>query len=98
MDQHCGRVPLRLRMLPVFCGLLILLAGFAQGSHLHASKSNSPVHECSICSVMHSPAMAGGTFELDPAFLLAELACRQKPFTQSVLPSSSLDIRPPPLV
>jgi|SRR4030095_3385217 hypothetical protein len=98
MDQHCGRVPLRLRVLPVFCGLLILLAGFAQSSHVHASKSNSPVHECSICSVAHSPAMAGGTYELDPAFLLADLACRLKPSTQLFLPSSSLYIRPPPLL
>ncbi len=78
--------------------VLILFAAVAQTNHVHTAKSNSPNHECSVCSVAHSTALARMTYHPVPIFVRAALSLRQTASSKSFLLISSLYIRPPPSV
>jgi hypothetical protein len=98
MSQHQKRVSARSGALSLLCMLLILFAAFAQINHVHTGKSNSPNHECSVCSVAHSTALARATYQPVPVFVRSSLNPGRKISSKSFLLISSLYIRPPPSV
>jgi len=98
MSPHKTRVSARSGALSLLCVLLVLLAAVAQVNHVHTGKSNSPSHECSVCSVAHSTALTRTTYQPVPVFVRSALALRQKAFSMSFLFVSPLYIRPPPSV
>ena len=91
-------VSIRCGALSLLCIVLILFAAVAQTNHFHTAKSNAPNHECSVCSVAHSTALVGATYQAVPVFVRSALALRQKASSNSFLLISSLYIRPPPSV
>ena len=98
MSQHKARPSTRSAALSLLCMLLILFAALAQANHVHTAKSNSPNHECSVCSVAHSTALARTVYRPIPVFVRSDLALRQAASSKSFLLVSSLYIRPPPSV
>jgi len=92
--QACARP----KAFALLCVLLVLLAGFAQANHVHAAKSNSPTHECSICSVAHAGAIVQVAYRALPVFQRSILVIREEVSPTPLLVASFLYIRPPPSV
>jgi hypothetical protein len=92
--QACARP----RALSWLCVLLILFAGFAQANHVHADKTSSTSHECSICSVAHAGAIVKVAYRAVPVFARSLLVVPQEVSPKPLLVASFLYIRPPPSV
>jgi hypothetical protein len=82
----------------LLCVLLVLFAGFAQANHVHAAKSNSPSHECSVCSVAHASSIVQLAHRAIPVFRRSILVIREEVSPKPLLLASFLYIRPPPSV
>jgi hypothetical protein len=86
------------RLLAVVGILLVGLSGFAQAVHVHPDDAKLPSHECSLCSVAHSGAIASVAYQPTPESITVRHVV-----IAEVLPQSSafvffLRIRPPPTV
>jgi hypothetical protein len=85
-----------IRMLGLICVLLVGFSGFAQAAHVHPENSKLPSHECSICSVAHSGAIASAPYRPSPIFVRSVLFVAPDAIHQSSGFVFSLRIRPPP--
>ena len=98
MGQPKTRVSTRSGALSLLCILLILFVAVAQANHVHAGKSNTPSHECSVCSVAHSAAQAKAAYQPIPIVVRSVLTHGHEVMSKPFLQISSLYIRPPPSV
>lgn len=91
-----AKVYARSATLALLCVLLILFAGFAQATHVHASSSSSSSHECCICSVAHSGALISAAYRPVPVLTRSVLVRCQDASPNPLLLAFFLYIRPPP--
>jgi hypothetical protein len=84
------------RGLALISVLLVGLSGFAQAVHVHPDNAKLPSHECSICSVAHSGAIASAPYRPSPVFVRSSLFIAPDLIHQSSRFVFSLRIRPPP--
>jgi hypothetical protein len=98
LSQLKARRSARSGALSLLCVLLILFVAAAQTNHVHKASSNSPDHECSICSVAHSTALISVAVQPSPVFTPSILVASQKASHKAFLLVSFLYIRPPPSV
>ena len=76
---------------------MLALAG-VQATHIHPASSAPDNHDCSVCSVIHSGAIAAVAYQMAPLFARSLATPAKDPASQILLLVRSLSIRPPPAV
>ena len=79
----------------LLCIFLVLLVSGVQATHVHP---DSAKHDCSLCLVAQAGAIVTAGFHAVPVLTPLRLEAALEPQLRSRLISSSLYIRPPPLV
>jgi len=99
LDERSPKIaPPSVRVISVVCVCLMLALAGAQATHLHSASSAPDNHDCSVCSIIHSGAIATVAYQVAPLLARSVATPAKDPATQTLLLVRSLSIRPPPAV
>ena len=98
-DKRTPKIaPASVRVISAVCVCLMLALAGVQATHLHPASSAPDNHDCSVCSVLHSGAIATVAYQMAPLFARFIAPPAKDPSTETLFLVRSLYIRPPPAV